>query len=341
MASMPRTSFSALLLTSISVLALSACSGSSGTRQAKSDAPMPPITEMDAAMDAPAPQSLSSNDTLTPVMPVANPSGESVEARMARLEQSVGALRSDYDRIMPAFATLNTTNERIQTLLTQIEKETGIKAAPVAATTTVTTTETKSSGMSTMPAPGTVSKAAPVTITETTVTKVEETKNASAPPLTAFKTQPTVDEARAEAARQTGKAAAAVEPAAAPPTAKSSGAVAGSGENSVKAVRIGEHGSKTRLVFDLGSNAKPDVKYDVDAAEKLLLVEMPATDWAGAASGSPKSPLIESWTAQKGAAGGSTMAVQLKKNARVVSTEFLKAEGGNNARLVMDIAAGG
>ena len=363
---MPRnSSLRQVLLVSISITALSACSGSSGTNHAKSSAPMPPITEMDAAMNAPAPQPLplSESDTLTPVMPRATASANgTLEERMARLEQSVSAIQGDYQKIMPAFASLNTTNARIQTLLNEIEKETGKKVAvtdaPAAGpVTTVTTTKTAAPAPAfktltatkveetvpatgVIPAPGTVSKAVtaaqPVkTVTETTTTVTTNAvaaKETGAPPLSAFKEQPSVDEARAEAARQTGKVAEAV---------AAEAPASGGGESSVTGVRIGEHGSKTRLVFDLDAKSKPAFKYDLDNGEKLLLVEMPSSAWVGSSSGSPKSPLISGWTASKGAGGGSSVAIQLKKDARVLSTQFLKAEGNDPARLVVDIAPQG
>ncbi len=364
------TPFRSVLLVSISALALGACSGSSGTGQAKSSAPMPPITEMDAAMNAPAPQPLSESDTLTPVMPraIAGTGGEAMEERIARLEQSVNAMQGDYQKIMPAFASLNTTNERIQKLLNQIERETGKKVAltdapaPVAAAaplTTVTTTKTVAAPATPIvtvtsapakeavpatgvtPAAGTVSRAnaEPVkTVTEQTTTVTTDTvvhsdaATTGAPPLSAFKEQPTAEEARAEAARQTGKAATATQ---------ASAALSSGGENAVTGVRIGEHGTKTRLVFDLDGKTKPAFKYDLDNGEHLLLVEMPSSAWTGKSSGTPKSPLVAGWTASAGTSGGSSVAIQLKKDARVLSTEFLKAEGKDPARLVVDIAPQG
>ena len=364
---MPRTKhFSSVLLVSISALALTACSGPSETNQAKSSAPRPPITEMDAAMDAPAPQILSESDTLTPVMPRAT--GETMEERIARLEQSVNAMQGDYQKIMPAFASLNTTNERIQALLSQIEKESGKKAAmaessapdapvtttittkttamPVAPVTTVTPVQaTKEAIPATgvAPAAGTVSRAEPLkTVTDTTTTVTTDAvvhtgaaTTVGAPPLSAYKEQPTVEEARAEAARQTGKVATAETRIAA------RAAPASGGSNAVTGVRIGEHGTKTRLVFDLDGKTKPAFKYDLDNGEHLLLVEMPSSSWTGKSAGKPKSPLVEGWTASAGVEGGTSVAIQLKKDARVLSTEFLKAEGKDPARLVVDIAPQG
>lgn len=326
-----KTTRSLLTTLSVSVIALAACSPSSSAPSAKTAAPMPPITEMDTAMDQPAPQPLplSQSDTLTPVLATNTAAGEtttvvtttetnaptfatgiapangSVEDRIARLEQSVGALREDYARIMPAFASLNTTNERISQLLDQIESETGKRpalpqetaSAPVVAPT---------------PKPVTAAAMAPATVPSatTTTTTVATTQTTTQPPVAVT---------------------ASAEPA------------AGSGpDGAVTGVRIGEHGNKTRLVFDLSSKTKPDFKYDLDNSEKILLVEMPESGWQGATSGkSSVSPLVSGWTAQKGATGGSSVAVQLKADARVLSTEFLKAEGSDPARLVMDIAAGG
>jgi predicted aconitase with swiveling domain len=219
-----------------------------------------------------------------------------VEERISRLEQSVGALRSDYARIMPAFASLNTTNERIQTLLDEMEADG--KIPPVAAA------------------------------------KRPEPVPTVAAPLAAMKVQPSEEEMAADAIPPQTVAPAAAPSSAEPPPAAGLA-------NTVKAVRIGEHGNKTRLVFDLTTTTKPEFSYDLDNGEKLLMVEMPGSAWDGKDSGQPNSPMIAGWNAQKGSTGGSTVVVQLKQNARILSTEFLKAEGGDPSRLVMDIASGG
>lgn len=321
-----------LLLSMASALTLAACGSSGGDAGGqKTAAPMPPITEMDSAMAQPAPKPLplSESDTLTPVMPVAAapassaPAGtigdSSIEGRIARLEQAVGALRSDYDRIMPAFASLNTTNERIQILLDQMEADGRIPAGTAARSAP----RTFAPAMAQAPA---AQQAAPVV----------------SAPSAAAKTPPSEEDMAADETATPQKAAS-VAPAAAPetPIAEAAPAPSDALTNTVTSVRIGEHGSKTRLVFDLTSKTKPDFKYDLDNGEKLLLVEMPSSAWGGKASGTPNSPLIAGWNAQKGASGGSAVAIQLKKDARILSTEFLKAEGKDPARLVMDIASGG
>ncbi|PZO86869.1 MAG: hypothetical protein DI626_05335, partial [Micavibrio aeruginosavorus] len=123
------------------------------------------------------------------------------------------------------------------------------------------------------------------------------------------------------------------------PAPKAAPAIQGKPESSVMGLRIGEHGSKTRIVFDTTARTKPDFKFDVDNAEKVLLVDLPSSVWTGAPSGKPSSPMISAWNAQVTSTGGSVIAVQLKKNARVVGTEYLKPEGKNSGRVVIDIAA--
>lgn len=278
---------------------------------------MPPITEMDAAMAAPAPQPLplSDTDTLTPVMPVAAPTATtttttvttsapagSVEERIAKLEQSVGSLRADYARIMPAFASLNTTNERIQTLLDEMETDGKIPPNMAA-----------NRPAAHAPAPTVVV------------------------PKTAMKVQPSEEDQAMMAEADTSPAA--VAPAAAP--TQEAAAPASGLSNTVTAVRIGEHATKTRLVFDLTSKSKPEFKYDLDNGEKVLMVELPGSAWSGKTVGKPNSPLIAGWNAQKGSAGGSAVAIQLKKDARILSTEFLGSDGKDPSRLVLDIASGG
>ncbi len=310
------------LLVSISLVALTACSGgqAKGIESTKASAPIPPITTTEST--------LTENDTLTPMTTVTTTTtsmpeslatppmvnsvatlppttgNSTIEERMAKLEHAVGSLRTDYDRIMPAFASLNTTNERIQTLLDEIEDQGGVVPKGAAATkTTETTVVTKHA-----PVPGSVS--VPPKETKIVETKTTEVVTPS----------PEVMEAMAGTTTTT--------------TTTTSVAAT----ETVKGVRIGEHGSKTRLVIDLTGKTKPEVSYDLDNAEKLLLVDMPGASWAGDKSGAPKSSaFITGWSVQEGAKGGSNLAVQLKKDAKILSTEYLKAQGKDPARLVVDI----
>jgi hypothetical protein len=368
-------------LVSASVLLLAACSTSTETADSKTSAPMPPITEMDAAMSQPAPKpvALAESDTLTPIMPKAT-GNETTEERLARVEQELTSLRADYARIMPAFASLNTTNERIQKLLDELDRPGMMpKTAsaqndapapvqpPVTTTTTVTETVvtkpvTPPPVLSTPPAsittagsafaPGKVSTAPPDKILP--AGSVKTAAMAEATPKPSPLMQPPVKKAAepvpspastpvpsSEAQTANTEEEAGEEEMTASYTPEEAPA-AGPATSAVKAVRIGEHGSKTRVVFDLDAPAKPDFSYDLDNEEGLLLVDMPSSAWkSGSEAGKPNSPLIAGWKSQPGHAGGTSVAIQLKKDARILSTQFLKAEGKDSARLVMDIAAGG
>lgn len=286
------------LLVGISIITLAACSGTSGGAKGiephKTAAPLPPS----AVGQEQAPQEQEAAPTPTVGAAQTSPSIETtapqtIEDRITRLEEAVGSLRTDYDRIMPAFASLNTTNERIQTLLDQIEKESG--GAPK------TDEAAKPS--------------APVkTEPQTSIAPVKADPNKPVTPAAMMKAPAKSDEAKA--------------------TSESS--------ITVKGVRIGEHPSKTRIVIDLVGSKKPDVTQDLDNTEKLLLIEMPATMWGGEKTGSPKaSAMIAGWSAQEGENGTATLAIQLKKEAKILLTEYLPAQGGDPARMVIDIGAAG
>jgi hypothetical protein len=288
---MPRTATFRSLLLSMSVLALGACGGESHAPSPKTPAPLPPVSDVNAS----APQPLAASDTLTPVIPSATTTsitttttaapvaagGITVEERIAKLEQTVGSLRTDYDRIMPAFASLNTTNERIQTLLDEIERDTGKR--PAAAT---------------VPEP----TSTPVVAETTTVTTTTTPAPMTAPPITAEPQAPTTTVTTQTTKTESKPAVTSA------PTAGTTGTVNG--------VRIGEHGTKTRFVIDISGKTKPEFKYDLDNGEKLLLVDLPTMGWAGSQSGKggAAAPLVEGWTVQPGQNGGSTLAIQLKKN---------------------------
>lgn len=287
---MPRLSCYPRLFLSMSVLAMAACSGGpQGVEPDKTAAPVPPVMEREAA----AVNEPDMDDFATPSEAAVNaaPMPLTADDRLDRLEMAVAMLRADYDRMLPAFSHLNTTNTRIQALLDQMETERTPASAPVAA--------------------------APVPAVETASAKKEK------------KAVPKVE----PKATVTEKAEITPSPAVPVPA----GAV-----NAVRGLRIGQHPGKTRLVIDLAGTGKPQPAYDLDNKEKVLLVDLPATPWGGAKSGKgDKDSLVSAWTARDNAGGGSSLAVQLGKQAKILSTEYLKPEGAMPARLVVDIAPAG
>jgi hypothetical protein len=343
-----RMKMQSALLLSISVLAVAACSGggsSSATMEPKTAAPTPPaalsdvsgLTEADTLTPADIEAATQETTLLSPISVQTDSSDENnvLKARIMKLEDTVNSLRRDYDRIMPAFASLNTTNERIQSLLDEIEQQGGLNVSakktavtepmskpvqpfkadtvalaapttliPETKTTAISTTVTHDDmGAGVLSPPGSVSRAspelnAPLPAIHMPVTKVVETK---------------VEVGTTDASPVTVTGAA-------------------------KAVRIGEHGNKTRLVIDLAGNTKPDVTYDLDNTEKVLLIEMPETAWGGTKSGSAKaSAFVNGWSVEDSENGGANLVVQLKKGAKILSTEYLSSNGKDSARLVIDL----
>ena len=108
-------------------------------------------------------------------------------------------------------------------------------------------------------------------------------------------------------------------------------------EKTVLDARVGEQKGVTRLVLDLGQPVKID--YDIDNAEKILLIEIPGFTWSAAtAKNFAKSPLIASYQVQTDASG-SHLAVQLRKPVRIANYSQIGATGGKSPRAVLDIAA--
>ncbi len=303
----------AFTLTSVSVLAcaLAACS----------NAPDKTVVESPAALSSMnAPGTLPAEDLVAPV--TTSGADPALNNRIARLEFAVNSLREDYNKILPAFASLNTTNDRIQTLLDEVEAEASlIKAhkadaaapAPTAEAEPMKTELAKTEEGTELPvatppasAAAAISTMAPMKLTDI--------------PL-AYTPAETETAPKTEAPKETAPTP--VKETATGPT--------------VAGLRIGEHKGMTRLVFDLKAGAEPVFKLDNDPAEKILIVDMSGVTWSGADSGKPKSPLIESWSNHQTPTGVST-AFQLKTPVKVTGTQVLKAEGKDPARLVIDIA---
>ena len=88
--------------------------------------------------------------------------------------------------------------------------------------------------------------------------------------------------------------------------------------------------------FDV--SAMTNYTTDIDNAQKVLVVTLPEAGWSGKqAVEGLKSPLVGGWRVAPRAEGGTIVTIQLKKDAKVVGTERLKAAGQTPARIVIDI----
>jgi hypothetical protein len=102
-------------------------------------------------------------------------------------------------------------------------------------------------------------------------------------------------------------------------------------------VRIGDHPGKTRIVLDLaGASA---YSYDIDNAEKLLLIDLPGTKWSAAASKTwRKHPLIAGYSASDNGNGGTMLAIQLKKSTNILKSVPLAPNNVHGHRIMFDLS---
>ena len=111
-----------------------------------------------------------------------------------------------------------------------------------------------------------------------------------------------------------------------------------SGPLKISQFRVGEHSDRTRLVFD--ANRAVKYSYDIDNAEKLLVIELQDAAWSKSISQAvAKSSLVAGYSTYDGGDGGTTMVVQLKKQTQVVKEAIIQP---NNIspyyRLVIDLS---
>lgn len=111
-----------------------------------------------------------------------------------------------------------------------------------------------------------------------------------------------------------------------------------SGPLKVSQFRLGEHTDRTRLVFD--ANGPVKYSYDIDNVEKLLVVDLKGSAWNKAiAAAVSKSSVVAGFNAYDSADGGTTLVIQLKKQAQVIKEALIQP---NNIspyyRLVLDLS---
>ncbi len=112
---------------------------------------------------------------------------------------------------------------------------------------------------------------------------------------------------------------------------------AGAATSSVKGVRVGEHPDKVRIVLDVSGPAK--FSYDIDNGEKLLIIDLPQSSWPAGATGSfGGNALVSGYTAKPSAGGGVTLAVELKKPAKLTMSSALEPNESYGHRIVFDVA---
>ncbi|QQG36940.1 MAG: AMIN domain-containing protein [Micavibrio aeruginosavorus] len=109
---------------------------------------------------------------------------------------------------------------------------------------------------------------------------------------------------------------------------------------SIQAVRFGQHDNgKSRLVID--TSAARDFHYDIDNAERILVLEIPGTVWnAGPVTKNILDhPLVQSMTAAPDGQGGTRVVFQLLKPVQVLWSQAIPPSGSQGHRIVVDIAS--
>ncbi|HIF25118.1 MAG TPA: hypothetical protein EYG18_01840 [Micavibrio sp.] len=111
----------------------------------------------------------------------------------------------------------------------------------------------------------------------------------------------------------------------------------GGSSSVVKAVRIGEHSDKIRLVLDLSVMAD----YKIEAGEEgyIVLVDMPDTTFEAAARASyPNNAILQGYETEMLPSGGTRLILRARNLMTIVDAYAIDAVDGNPPRIVFDIA---
>jgi hypothetical protein len=105
----------------------------------------------------------------------------------------------------------------------------------------------------------------------------------------------------------------------------------------VTSVRVGEQSKNiTRIVLDTTKPA--ELRYDLDNSEGLLVIDIPKSQWKATEELAFKnSPMIKAFHATQDD-NGAHLAIDLKQDAKVVTTARLTPSGSSGHRVYVDIA---
>lgn len=247
--------------------------------------------------------------------------------RIAELEQEIGALRNDMNMMMPALTRLAGLERNASVALNDIQPAAGgvqggevprIHRNYIQATELAADNPEIEMDQPVYAAPQTAPVPAPAPVPLTPTARVQPAPvPVPAPPVAV---QPTVQ-----------AAAPVAQPAAYTPPAINVAAVQG--------VRLGNHETgKTRMVFDVSKAST--FTYDVDNAEKILVIEIPSTVWnAGPVTRNfMENPLVKSLAASPNGQGGTRIVVQLSAPAKVLWSQAIPPAGLQGDRIVFDLA---
>lgn len=260
----------------------------------------------------------------------------SLEAQVMQMQAQMNSLAAGQEQIRAVLAEMKPAAGLAVSPLAVV-KETPVpvaKAAPVAASAAVAAT----TAMPVRLAPSGRPEADEAVVSNASAMQARPATSVSPAPEAAWM-PPSAVPASSAASSPVAAVPVVVAPALAapvPPAAPSSAPAAAS-TATVKGLRVGEHPDKTRLVLDLSNNVA--FRQDLDNNEHILMIELPGAGWSGPLQQQfARSPLVSAYQATPDGQGGTHLAVQLRKPAKVASTQSLAAEPGKPPRIVIDIA---
>ena len=257
---------------------------------------------------------------------------DSINRRMARLEETVDDMRRDLEAIMPALRRMVDAQNDLQKALKKVEPEAGYpvqnmsgnnnfragQADPTvilrdAMVTPQNQTQRRQAAIE-------IQQLAPGGSAASHVGTVQNTAN-----IPSYTTPAYSQKAVQNPQQQNTRAQAA-----------SFGSDGFTKPVVVRQFRLGEHSDKTRLVLD--ASADVTYRYDIDNGENIMLIEMPGVVWQDDVQRQyPKSPLIHSFTAVPTSSGGTNLAIQLRRNVKVGWANTLPSLDGQSRRVIFDL----
>jgi hypothetical protein len=226
------------------------------------------------------------------------------DARMKRLEDSVQALRTDFDTVVPSLVRMVSMEKDIKELIKQLQKLTGETPAPEANMEQgepVSNETLNEAAVSDHKAATEMGPPAPAKADALVPADAQEPPEAPPPPS--------------------------VEPQAGSPAAGAAQPV----EGNVEAVRIGDHGDTVRIVLDMTSQPAYTTALQNDGTR--LVVEV----WDMAWTAAPKQTLPGKTRVSGYSYENGKVFFDLTAPSRIVTQKILPGDDGKGGKLVIDL----
>ena len=253
--------------------------------------------------------------------------------RIRRIEVAVQDLRNDFDTAIPAMAGLVVSESELSQVLEDLKRAGDLSysdiAPPKSSQRPRQPLEPKGQFMPNPVVKGAIG--APQKMVETPAIDSAKTQHIQVKP-----TSSSIE--KTPAPKKIAPKVAAAKPTAQPTEQKAKTMTPKSMSGThVLNVRVGSYPDKTRIVLDVSQPASYNI--DLDNNEKLLVMEISGAKWAARESFTFKdSPLLEAFSAQSDANGGSRLLLSLKKPVKILKKFALKKDGPRKDRIVLDIA---